>query len=175
MTSLKYFINGLTLSRIGLIAVLFLIRDPNYLFYISLWAGATDFLDGYLARRFKVTSKSGERLDQVADKLFHLGAFFYLGSTQTIHMAFVLLFTLREIFVVVARYFNWLESHSNNLGKIKSFLSYVFIVTAAGAINISFQNNDVFNFVIVISEIVIIGFSYWSMVISFRFPRSSEK
>lgn len=67
--------NSLTLFRIGLIPVFV------FLFYLPVsWshlatalvfalAAATDWLDGYLARRLKETSAFGAFLDPVADKL----------------------------------------------------------------------------------------------------------
>ena len=73
--------NALTASRLVLAAVFFTILsfyqhegrgDPtmlNIAFLIYLVALFTDFLDGYLARRWKVTSKLGSFLDTTADKL----------------------------------------------------------------------------------------------------------
>lgn len=65
----------MTWSRIGLIPALILV------FYLPVWwapavsallfavAAVTDWLDGYLARRWKVTTAFGAFLDPVADKL----------------------------------------------------------------------------------------------------------
>lgn len=61
--------NLLSLLRAPL-AFLFIIDQPYLRFVIVLLAMATDFLDGYLARRWKMTSQVGAVLDPVTDKLF---------------------------------------------------------------------------------------------------------
>jgi phosphatidylglycerophosphate synthase len=44
-----------------------------------LFAGATDFLDGYLARRLNQTSRSGAQLDALADSLLLVSATAWIG------------------------------------------------------------------------------------------------
>ena len=65
--------NILTLLRIALIpfiVVLYLSGAPGiWIAGIFLMTGATDWLDGYLARRMNQVSPFGEFLDPVADKL----------------------------------------------------------------------------------------------------------
>jgi cardiolipin synthase len=66
--------NLLSLSRLPLgLMVIFLINSPIRLyaiFTIFVVAGITDFLDGYLARKWNQTSKIGRRLDPACDKAF---------------------------------------------------------------------------------------------------------
>ena len=67
--------NILTLARIALIPLLFMTYFSNLdnamplAALIFIFAGITDWLDGYLARRLNQTSKFGAFLDPVADKL----------------------------------------------------------------------------------------------------------
>jgi len=77
--------NLLTIFRVGLIPILLIvfyvpentlsISEKNILgtFIFSL-AAITDWLDGYLARKLKQTSKFGAFLDPVADKLIVITA-----------------------------------------------------------------------------------------------------
>ena len=76
---MSIFINILTLSRIFLAAVIFLllITPDGYLLALILFflAGITDYYDGLLARKYNAVSQIGEILDPIADKilvLFHL-------------------------------------------------------------------------------------------------------
>ena len=75
------FINILTLSRIFLGAVIFLLlmSPESYLLALILFflAGITDYLDGYLARKYDAVSQLGEILDPIADKILIL--FILLG------------------------------------------------------------------------------------------------
>lgn len=71
MTSLP---NVLTLARIGLIpifALIYVVTDTYYWVAALLFAtaAATDWIDGYLARRLGQTTPFGTFLDPVADKL----------------------------------------------------------------------------------------------------------
>ena len=65
-----YIPNLLSVSRIVLCLPLFLV-DPTALFWmLYLLIGATDILDGFLARRWKVESEMGAKLDSIADCIF---------------------------------------------------------------------------------------------------------
>lgn len=67
--------NFLSLLR-GPLALLFLIDNPLYRMFAIFCAMATDSLDGYLARRFRMTSQIGAFLDPLMDKFF---VFFAVG------------------------------------------------------------------------------------------------
>ncbi len=75
--------NALTFLRIAAVPlVLFIaLRAPEQkaaLFWIFLLAAATDFLDGYLARKWNATSPFGAMLDQIGDKLLVATLLLYL-------------------------------------------------------------------------------------------------
>ena len=64
--------------------------------------GATDFVDGYIARHFHQTSKLGKVLDPVADRLLlfvGIGAILYDG---TVPIWFAIVVLVREVLVTVA-------------------------------------------------------------------------
>lgn len=67
--------NLLSLARIPL-AFIFLQSNPFIRFFTIFIAGCTDFFDGYLARRYKISSRLGTFLDPLTDKFF---VFFVLG------------------------------------------------------------------------------------------------
>ena len=73
-------INILTLSRIFLAALIYilLISPDGYLMALILFflAGMTDYLDGYLARKYNAVSELGEILDPIADKILILFVLF---------------------------------------------------------------------------------------------------
>ena len=70
---------------------------------IFILAAATDWLDGYLARRLNQTSAFGEFLDPVADKLIVAGALIILVYLQRVDMLVALIIIGREIAISALR------------------------------------------------------------------------
>lgn len=69
---MKNLVNIMTISRIFVsFFIFFLITLKSYLFALILFviASLTDYLDGYLARKYKVESDFGRILDPIADKI----------------------------------------------------------------------------------------------------------
>ena len=109
---MTYFINFLTLSRILLGGVIFLLltRSEGYFlaFILFFVAGATDYFDGYLARKYKLTSVIGEILDPIADKILIVFALYGLSVNLTsYYVAFISsIIIAREIWVGALRDLN---------------------------------------------------------------------
>tara|TARA_B100000768_G_scaffold118244_1_gene109388 strand:+ start:1188 stop:1736 length:549 start_codon:yes stop_codon:yes gene_type:complete len=106
------FINLLTFSRIILATVIFiLLMSPDgYLLSLILFfiAGITDYLDGYLARKYDSVSQIGEILDPIADKILIVFVLFGLAinlNSYLIGFTGSLIIT-REIWVGALRDFN---------------------------------------------------------------------
>jgi CDP-diacylglycerol--glycerol-3-phosphate 3-phosphatidyltransferase/cardiolipin synthase len=62
--------NLISLSRLGLAAAFVLLKGTNARLLVIALAGATDFLDGYLARRGGSASRWGALIDPIADRFF---------------------------------------------------------------------------------------------------------
>lgn len=63
--------NIITVIRLIFSFVLFLVKPQTVSFFlIYIICGITDVVDGYLARKWKVSSKQGAMLDSVADLVF---------------------------------------------------------------------------------------------------------
>ena len=125
------FINLLSFSRIlfSIIIFILLIQNIYYIFALVLFfvAGLSDFLDGYLARKYNSTSVLGEILDPIADKI--LVVFLLIGLSVNLSSSLIAfcasVIISREIWVSALRDFN---SRNNNteatqvsyIGKIKT-------------------------------------------------------
>ena len=109
---MTYFINLLTLSRIFLAGIIFLLltRPEGYFlaFILFFIAGVTDYFDGYLARKYNLTSEIGEILDPIADKILIVFVLFGLSVNLTSYfIAFMAsIIITREIWVGALRDFN---------------------------------------------------------------------
>ncbi len=71
-------------------------------FYIFVAAGATDGLDGWLARRFSWQSHLGGLLDPLADKLMVAASYISLGLMGKLPWWLVVIVLTRDIVIVAA-------------------------------------------------------------------------
>ncbi|MDA7778307.1 CDP-diacylglycerol--glycerol-3-phosphate 3-phosphatidyltransferase [Gammaproteobacteria bacterium] len=125
------FINLITFSRIVLAGIIFLLlmSSDGYLLALILFyvAGFTDWLDGYLARKYNAVSQLGEILDPIADKILILFLFFGLAVNLSSYLIgfFAALIITREIWVGALRDLNARNNKSDAtkvtfLAKIKT-------------------------------------------------------
>lgn len=116
---MKFLINSLTISRIALAPFIFVFIVYFQLFGIALilfaLTSVTDFLDGYYARKYHLTSEIGKILDPIADKvlvIFMLIAIsLHLGSLSIGFMTAIII--SREIWVSALREMNALNNNSD--------------------------------------------------------------
>ena len=85
--------NSLTVLRLVLAAIFFVVLNqyrypggPNWVLWVAVvlfaLAAVTDWLDGHLARRWKVETVFGRIMDPFCDKVLVLGAFIYLSGPR---------------------------------------------------------------------------------------------
>ncbi|MFS4437140.1 CDP-diacylglycerol--glycerol-3-phosphate 3-phosphatidyltransferase [Paracoccaceae bacterium GXU_MW_L88] len=112
LANLPMILTVLRLIAAPMVAIIFVIVPPVWAGWIALFlfvaASATDFLDGYLARKWQVVSPLGAMLDPIADKAMVITALavvmgFSAGNPWIIIPAAFIL--LREVFVSGLREF----------------------------------------------------------------------
>jgi CDP-diacylglycerol--glycerol-3-phosphate 3-phosphatidyltransferase len=81
-------------------------------FAVFSLACATDFLDGYIARRYGLITNLGKLLDPIADKILVLSAFLAFVEMRIIPAWMVVIIILRELMITGIRV------HAANQGKI---------------------------------------------------------
>ncbi|RNL65835.1 CDP-alcohol phosphatidyltransferase family protein [Nocardioides marmoriginsengisoli] len=93
-------ISGLRL--LGVPLFLWLVLGPEadvWALVVLMISGFTDWLDGYLARRLNQTSKLGEILDPVADRLYILAVVIGLGVREIVPWWVVVILPARDLFL----------------------------------------------------------------------------
>jgi cardiolipin synthase len=104
--------NSSILTVPNLLSVLRLVGVPIYLVLIQgerygwavltlMVAGATDYFDGKIARRFNQTSRLGELLDPAADRLYIVVILFSLWDLNLLPIAIVILIFGRDIVLAI--------------------------------------------------------------------------
>ena len=147
--------NKLSVLRILLIPIMvavFYITQIPYRFTISavifLVASLTDFLDGYIARKYKLVTDLGKFLDPIADKILVLSAFVIMLTEPSVFAGYglrlgqvvsgvgVAIIVAREMTVSVLRMIAATKNKvlaAEKIGKIKTFttdLAIIFLLVA---------------------------------------------
>ncbi len=173
--------NILTLIRLGLIPVfiiLFYLPSPQsnlYAAIVFIVAALTDFVDGYLARKLKLTTKFGAFLDPVADKIIVCTAlilivehyslypdqiYHYLGKFITIPAMIII---AREITVSALR--EWMAELGKRASVAVSWIgkwkTTIQLVAIAGLI---WRNDEIMIYAGVIALNIATVLTIWSML-----------
>jgi CDP-diacylglycerol--glycerol-3-phosphate 3-phosphatidyltransferase len=129
--------NLLTLGRIGavpILAVLLFFDSREAGFWAAMVfsaAAVTDWLDGYLARKWEVITVLGKFLDPLADKLIVMAALIMLVPLGRVPAWAVLLILAREMIVTGLRSIASSEGiviAASSLGKYKTIFQMVAII-----------------------------------------------
>ncbi|MEN2985351.1 MAG: CDP-diacylglycerol--glycerol-3-phosphate 3-phosphatidyltransferase [Thermodesulfovibrionaceae bacterium] len=122
----------LTIARI-LIIPFFVFEAPHnpsvgaLLFFI---ASVTDFLDGYLARKFRQITKLGVILDPIADKLLVISALVILVDLVRVPAWVAIVIILREFIVTTLRFYALSKGFvipAETVGKVKTVIQMTSI------------------------------------------------
>ncbi len=99
---------------------------------IFIFAGFTDFLDGYLARRFNVVTQFGKVLDPLADKLMLLTALVTLWISGNLPLWLIAFILAKELFMIFAGAYLYFRKGkfaipSNKYGKVATAVLFLAI------------------------------------------------
>lgn len=101
--------NGITFARIALVIPFVLLGYSDSTagsvaaFFVFVVASISDLVDGYLARRYDIVSRTGKFLDPLADKLLVVAALVVLVDTRTFPLWAAVVIFVREAAVQVLR------------------------------------------------------------------------
>lgn len=100
--------NSLTLSRLGL-GLVFPMLPVRYWLPALIWGAVSEFLDGYLSRRWQAVTAFGKLLDPIADKIFVLAMLLTFLDAGLIGIGGFFLLTIRDLFVISALAIVWMR------------------------------------------------------------------
>ncbi len=149
------FINILTILRVVLIPVFFFI-DGLPAFILLNFMFITDFLDGYLSRKYNVTSELGAILDLIGDKSLTIFLLVIYAFRGDLNLIISILLIAREVYSMIMRFYYLKKGtgliSASFLGKLKTtlfFLGFDMLI-----LNIPYAN---------VMFLVILVLSYYSL------------
>ena len=124
--------NALTLLRLVLAPIImFLIiysrLDLAIIFFII--AEITDLLDGYIARKFKKTTRFGQILDPIVDKLLFAFIIYGFLIRQALYWGIILVSALILLYSVLYYFFVKKKMKVRTLGKITIFFHTLIVIS----------------------------------------------
>ena len=162
---MKKFVNALTVSRIvGSVVLCFLdvLTIPFYIVYV--YSGLTDFLDGFLARKFNVVSKLGSNLDSVADLTYYTVMMIKMWPYLCMHLnlvTWIIIWSVLSIrlllYIIVQLKYHHLVSSHHFLNKLTGVMMFILPFIA---------NNSIFRtYSFIVSIIAVIACIYEAITI----------
>jgi cardiolipin synthase len=140
--------NLITLGRILLVPiVVWAIATPGAMwiaFVLFLAAGVSDAVDGFLAKRFAMTTELGAYLDPLADKALIVSIYLTLGINGDIPRWLVILVVSRDIMIVGAFMLSWLIGSPLKVkpllvSKLNTAAQIVFACVVLGTLGFGFE------------------------------------
>jgi len=140
--------NLITLGRILLVPiVVWAIATPGTMwiaFVLFVAAGISDAVDGFLAKRFAMTTELGSYLDPLADKALIVSIYLALGINGDIPRWLVILVVSRDIMIVGAFMLSWLIGSPLKVkplvvSKLNTVAQIVFACVVLGSLGFGIQ------------------------------------
>jgi cardiolipin synthase len=141
--------NLITLGRILLVPVMvwaIASDEMRIACLLFLAAGLSDAVDGFLAKRFNMTTELGAYLDPLADKAMIVSIYVSLGITGAIPRWLVILVVSRDIMIVGAVMLSWLMGKPVAIrplmvSKLNTVAQIVFAGLLLASLGFNFQAN----------------------------------
>lgn len=101
--------------------------------YIFLFAGITDVLDGYIARKYNYITKWGQAMDPLADKIMQLTVLICLTINRLIPIWIIIVVGIKELLMIAGGVFLYTKRDNvvipaRNYGKISTVLFYIAVL-----------------------------------------------
>lgn len=133
LVNLPNIITGVRFFGTPVLVYLYFSHDYFLAFWLMLFLGTTDWLDGFFARKFNQESPFGKVFDPIADKTLMIAIFATLGYLKAMPLAFVLLCLMRDVLIAIGGLSMIRSIHKNHLSptkasKINTFLQVLCIL-----------------------------------------------
>ena len=113
-------------------------------FVLFLVAGVSDGVDGFLAKRFDMTTELGAYLDPLADKALIVSIYLTLGISGNIPRWLVILVVSRDILIVGGIMLSWLMGNPLKIrpllvSKLNTVAQIAFACVVLGSLGLKYE------------------------------------
>ncbi|WP_061962107.1 CDP-alcohol phosphatidyltransferase family protein [Demequina flava] len=127
-------ISFIRILLIGVFGALFFAAQDGWAIVVLVAAGFSDFLDGFLARRWNQVTRLGRLLDPAADRLLTIVVVLGLAVRDIIPWWLVIILLVRDVMVGTALLYGKLRRtrspQVSYVGKAATFCLYIFLPLA---------------------------------------------
>jgi len=128
--------NMLSILRLFLVPVFILVflfegDQKTIAAIVFIIASITDVLDGYIARKYNMSTKTGQLLDPLADKLMQIAVVVSLLCAKMVPLWFVLVLASKELLMILGGFFLYTKKNfvkSNVFGKANTVVMFCAMV-----------------------------------------------
>lgn len=128
--------NMLSILRLFLVPVFILVflfegDQKTIAAIVFIIASITDVLDGYIARKYNMSTKTGQLLDPLADKLMQIAVVVSLLCAKMVPLWFVLVLASKELLMILGGFFLYTKKtfvKSNVFGKANTVVMFCAMV-----------------------------------------------
>lgn len=128
--------NMLTVLRLFLVPVFILVfllegDQKTAAAIVFIIASTTDVLDGYIARKYNMSTKTGQLLDPLADKFMQIAVVVSLLCAKMVPLWFVLVLASKELLMILGGFFLYTKKtfvKSNVFGKANTVVMFCAMV-----------------------------------------------
>lgn len=169
--------NKITIARIVMIFIVLIMCNVDERLPLSLqtgWrvsalafailAGMTDFLDGYIARKYNLVSDFGKLMDPLADKVFIATAYITLVDKEILSGWVAVVILAREFMVTGLRQLAAGKGEvmaADTMGKLKTVLQMLFLILG-GAVWVGWVDKTAIPLTWAISVWIVVGVTLYS-------------
>lgn len=127
--------NYLTITRIIILPLFLVLFFSNYVHnnitagIVLILSSLTDFLDGYVARKYNQTTHLGRLLDPLADKITVMAVFIAFAVKDLLSLEIIIIIVARELVVLIGSIVMYFKQEDiispSKIGKLATFLLYI--------------------------------------------------
>lgn len=145
-----------------------------YATLIFALAGLTDFLDGYLARKYNMVTKWGIAMDPLADKLMLLTVLICFTSRGYLPIWVIIVVGIKEILMIFGALFLYYSEDkklipANKFGKVATISFYIAILSVA------FKISETISFLLVLVAVVLTLIAFINYLLGFTKVKGESK